>query len=142
MNNLHFTDDDKELLWRLGFNTSFSDDGPFRYKGDGFYIYVAKHDDGFIVHIHDDDNIIDALAVGEGVEELIKTVINQWHEKCAITTTVDQSIQAVLTDIEQFDQEKMMQNAEEEIREQEEAAMQEQQEMMMEEQQPEDGVLS
>lgn len=143
MNNLHFTDDDKELLWRLGFNTSFSDDGPFRYKGDGFYIYVAKHDDGFIVHIHDDDNIIDALAVGAGVEELIKTVINQWHEKCAITSAVDQSIQAVLTDIEQFDQEKMMQHAEEEIREQEEVAMQEQQEMVMEEQQqPEDGVLS
>ena len=140
--NLHFTDDDKELLWRLGFNASNPDDGPFRYKGDGFYIYVAKHDNGFITHIHDDDSIIDALVVGENVEDLIKTVINQWHERCAIASVIDQSIQAVLTDIEQFDQDKMMQHVEEEMREQEEAMMQEQQMMAMDEPQPEDGVLS
>lgn len=140
--NLHFTDDDKEFLWKLGFNTSNPDDGPFKYTRNGLSIFISKYENEFIAHAHDVEDIIEARVIGEDASQVVKDVINQWHEKFLQVSTLDATVQNMLEEISQFDQEKMTQHVEEEMREQEEAMMQEQQMMAMDEQQLEDGVLS
>ncbi len=119
MNENKFSDDAKEFLWRLDFNTSNSDEGPFKYTSNGFSIFIAKHENGFIAHAHDDENIIDACAIGEDASQVVKDVINQWHEKFMQASVSDAAVQSILGEITQFEQEKMMQQAEEEMHEQE-----------------------
>lgn len=119
MNENKFSDDAKELLWRLDFNTSNSEDGPFKYTNDNFSIFVAKHENGFIAHAHDDENIIDACVIGEDASQVVRDVLNQWHEKFMQASASDAVVQNILGDMAQFDQEKMMRQAEEEMHEQE-----------------------